>query len=170
MINPENRIVYARLPGVSAAETSVSHDSPSDPLNQVASVDGNITILDAKIAGITPDDELRHRIDLTHALQMEALVEVHTDDEVDQAILAGAKIIGINNRNLREFTTDLAVTEELCKLVPDEVLVISESGVHSRHDVQRAVNAGVNGILVGESIVTATDPIAQIKSLIAAGE
>ena len=122
------------------------------------------------IAGIPPDDELRHRIDLTHALQMEALVEVHTDDEVDQAILAGAKIIGINNRNLREFTTDLAVTEELCKLVPDEILVISESGVHSRHDVQRAVNAGVNGILVGESIVTATDPIAQIKSLIAAGE
>ena len=122
------------------------------------------------IAGITPGDELRHRIDLTHALQMEALVEVHTDDEVDQAILAGAKIIGINNRNLKEFTTDLAVTEELCKLVPDEVLVISESGVHSRHDVQRAVNAGVNGILVGESIVTATDPIAQIKSLIAAGE
>mgnify|MGYP001162225432 CR=1 FL=1 len=122
------------------------------------------------IAGITPGDELRHRIDLTHALQMEALVEVHTDDEVDQAIVAGAKIIGINNRNLREFTTDLAVTEELCKLVPDEILVISESGVHSRHDVQRAVNAGVNGILVGESIVTATDPIAQIKSLIAAGE
>ena len=62
------------------------------------------------------------------------------------------------------------MTEELCKLVPDEILVISESGVHSRHDVQRAVNAGVNGILVGESIVTATDPIAQIKSLIAAGE
>ena len=115
------------------------------------------------IAGITPGDELRHRIDLTHALQMEALVEVHTDDEVDQAILAGAKIIGINNRNLREFTTDLAVTEELCKLVPDEILVISESGVHSRHDVQRAVNAGVNGILVGDSIVTATAPIAPVS-------
>tara|TARA_B100000029_G_scaffold515686_1_gene623982 strand:- start:2218 stop:2997 length:780 start_codon:yes stop_codon:yes gene_type:complete len=122
------------------------------------------------IAGITPGHELRHRIDLTHSLQMESLVEVHTDEEVDQALVAGAKIIGINNRNLRAFTTDLAVTEELCKLVPDEILVVSESGVHSPHDVQRVVNAGVDGILVGESIMTATDPIAQIKSLIAAGE
>ena len=55
MIRPENRIVYARLPGVNAADTSVSHPRPSDPLNQVASVDGKITMLEAKIAGITPD-------------------------------------------------------------------------------------------------------------------
>ena len=121
------------------------------------------------ITSITPAQELRHRIDLVHTLQMEALVEVHTEEEVDQALIAGARIIGINNRNLREFTTDLAVTEELCKLVPEEILVISESGVHSPHDVERAVAAGVNGLLVGESIMTATDPIAQINALIAAG-
>ena len=122
------------------------------------------------ITGITSAQELRHRIDLAHTLQMEALVEVHTQEEVDQALVAGARIIGINNRNLREFTTDLAVTEELCKLVPDGILVISESGVHSPRDVQRVVAAGVNGILIGESIMTATDPVAQIKALVAAIE
>ncbi len=122
------------------------------------------------ITGLTLDQDLRAQIELVHRLQMEALVEVHTEDEVDQALLAGARIIGINNRNLREFTTDLAVTEELCKLIPEEITVVSESGVHVAHDVERLAAAGVSGVLVGESIMTAEDPLAQLRMLVKAGE
>ena len=122
------------------------------------------------ITGLTLDQDLRAQIELVHRLQMEALVEVHTEEEVDQALLAGARIIGINNRNLREFTTDLAVTEELCKLIPEEITVVSESGVHVAHDVERLAAAGVSGVLVGESIMTAEDPLAQLRMLVKAGE
>ncbi len=122
------------------------------------------------ITGLTLDQDLQAQIELVHRLQMEALVEVHTEDELDEALLAGARIIGINNRNLREFTTDLAVTEELCKLIPEEITVVSESGVHVAHDVERLAAAGVSGVLVGESIMTAEDPLAQLRMLVEAGE
>ncbi len=122
------------------------------------------------ITGLTLDQDLQAQIELVHRLQMEALVEVHTEEELDEALLAGARIIGINNRNLREFTTDLAVTEELCKLIPEEITVVSESGVHVAHDVERLAAAGVSGVLVGESIMTAADPQAQLRMLVEAGE
>ena len=122
------------------------------------------------ITGLTLDQNLQAQINLVYRLQMEALVEVHTEEELDEALLAGARIIGINNRNLREFTTDLAVTEELCKLIPKEITVVSESGVHTAHDVERLAAAGVSGVLVGESIMKADDPWAQIRRLVEAGE
>lgn len=122
------------------------------------------------ITGLTLDQDLAGQIDLVHRLQMEALVEVHTEDELDEAIRAGARIIGINNRNLREFTTDLAVTEELCKLIPQEITVVSESGVHTPHDMERLAAAGVSGVLVGESIMKADDPLKQLRMLVEAGE
>ena len=122
------------------------------------------------ITGLTLAQDLAGQINLVHRLQMEALVEVHTEDELDEALLAGARIIGINNRNLREFTTDLAVTEELCKLIPEEITVVSESGVHTAHDVERLAAAGVSGVLVGESIMKAEDPLDQLRLLVEAGE
>jgi len=121
------------------------------------------------ITGLTIDQDLAGQLDLVHRLQMEALVEVHTEEELDEALLAGARIIGINNRNLREFTTDLAVTEELCRLIPEEVTVVSESGVHTAHDVERLAAAGVSGVLVGESIMKAGDPLHQLRVLVEAG-
>jgi len=122
------------------------------------------------ITGLTLTQDLAGQINLVHRLQMEALVEVHTEDELDEALLAGARIIGINNRNLREFTTDLAVTEELCKLIPEEITVVSESGVHTARDVERLAAAGVSGVLVGESIMKAEDPLDQLRLLVEAGE
>ena len=122
------------------------------------------------IARLTPNQDLRKQIDLVHRLRMQALVEVHTEAELDEALLAGARIIGINNRNLREFTTDLAVTEELCKLIPEEITVVSESGVHTAHDVERLAASGVSGVLVGESIMKADDPLEQLRMLVEAGE
>ena len=122
------------------------------------------------ITRLTLDQDLPGQIDLVRRLRMEALVEVHTEDELDEALLAGARIIGINNRNLREFTTDLAVTEEICKLIPEEITIVSESGVHTAHDVERLAAAGVSGVLVGESIMTADDPVEQLRMLVKAGE
>ena len=122
------------------------------------------------ITRLTLDQDLPGQIDLVRRLRMEAMVEIHTEDELDEALLAGARIIGINNRNLREFTTDLAVTEELCKLIPEEITVVSESGVHTAHDVERLAAAGVSGVLVGESIMTAGDPMEQLRMLVKAGE
>ena len=122
------------------------------------------------ITRLTLDQDLPGQIDLVRRLRMEAMVEIHTEDELDEALLAGARIIGINNRNLREFTTDLAVTEELCKLIPEEITVVSESGVHTAHDVERLAAAGVSGVLVGESIMTADDPKEQLRMLVKAGE
>ena len=122
------------------------------------------------ITGLTLAQDLAGQINLVHRLQMEALVEVHTEDELDEALLAGARIIGINNRNLREFTTDLAVTEELCKLIPEEITVVSESGVHTARDMERLAAAGVSGVLVGESIMKAENPLDQLRLLVEAGE
>lgn len=122
------------------------------------------------ITGLTLDQDLAAQIGLVHRLGMEALVEVHTEEELDEALLAGARILGINNRNLREFTTDLAVTEELCKLIPEEITVVSESGVHTAHDVERLAAAGVSGVLVGESIMKSDDPVQQLRMLVEAGE
>ncbi len=122
------------------------------------------------ITGLTLDQDLQARIGLVRRLGMEALVEIHTEAELDEALLAGARIIGVNNRNLREFTTDLAVTEELCRLIPEEITIVSESGVHTAHDVKRLARAGVSGVLVGESIMKADDPVEQLRMLVEAGE
>ncbi len=122
------------------------------------------------ITGLTEDQDVRREVELVERLGMEALVEVHTEDDVDAALLAGARIIGVNNRNLREFTTDLAVTEAMCRLIPDDVTVVSESGVHTAHDVERLAASGVSGVLVGESIMSAADPLEQLRMLVAAGE
>ena len=87
--------------------------------------------------------------------QLDALVEVHTREELDRALDLGAKLIGINNRNLHTFEVDLATTEELSEEVPDDVILVSESGLKQRTDAQRMFDSGCNAILVGESLMRA---------------
>jgi indole-3-glycerol phosphate synthase len=87
--------------------------------------------------------------------QLDVLVEVHTQEELDRALDLGAKLIGINNRNLHTFTVDLATTEELSEEVPEGVTLVSESGLKTRSDSQRVFQAGCNAILVGESLMRA---------------
>ncbi len=89
---------------------------------------------------------------------MTALVEVHTEDELGRALDAGATLVGVNNRDLRVFETRLEVTLELIPLLPAEVLVVSESGIRSADDVERLGGAGVDAVLVGESLLRAADP------------
>jgi indole-3-glycerol phosphate synthase len=90
---------------------------------------------------------------------------VHTEEELRRALALGATLLGINNRNLRTFETDLAVTEELLPLVPSTVVVISESGVRSQDDVRRLVAHGARGVLVGESLMRSDDKGEAIRAL-----
>jgi len=118
----------------------------------------------AIVAGLD-DDALAALLDEARRYSLDVLVEVHTEDELLRALTAGATLLGINNRNLRTFETDLAVTEELLPLVPPGTLVISESGVRSQDDVRRIVARGARGVLVGESLMRAADKSEAIRSL-----
>jgi indole-3-glycerol phosphate synthase len=97
--------------------------------------------------------------------KVDALVEVHTGEELHRALDAGAKIVGINNRNLATFEVDLAVTEELCREVPDEVVLVSESGIKTSQDVARVKACGVDAVLVGEALMRGEISIEQIRAI-----
>ena len=121
------------------------------------------------------DDETLHRLYHTAKdLQLDVLVEVHNLPELERALeLERIDLLGINNRNLKTFVTDLAVTEQLADEVPDDILLVSESGLKDATDGQRVLNAGANAILVGESLMRATTPqegIAAYLDLVAAPE
>ena len=117
------------------------------------------------IAAILNPGLLTSLIALGRSLGLECLVEVHDEAELERALMAGADIVGINNRDLRTFEVDLATTERLRPLVPPEVTVVAESGVHTRADVQRLAALGVHGVLIGEALVLAEDPAAKIREL-----
>jgi indole-3-glycerol phosphate synthase len=101
------------------------------------------------------------------------LIEVHTEEEFDRVLgLTGVKLIGINNRNLTNFTVDLQTTQTLLKsrrqeLLDREILIVSESGLHTAQDLQIVADAGVNAVLIGESLVKQDDPGQAIVDLFA---
>jgi indole-3-glycerol phosphate synthase len=103
--------------------------------------------------------------DLTVRLGLTPLVEVHSKVEVETALACGATLIGINNRDMRDFSVSLETTFRLCRLIPAGVTVVAESGIHSPEDVRRLGEAGVDAILVGEALVTAADIAARVRSL-----
>jgi indole-3-glycerol phosphate synthase len=118
------------------------------------------------IAAILNQRELRTLMETAHSLRMTALVEVHNNNELERALEVSSQIIGINNRNLADFSVDLKTTLSLKPLIPEEIVVVSESGIHTREDVMRLQRAGVNAILVGEALVTSSDPAAKIDELL----
>jgi indole-3-glycerol phosphate synthase len=122
----------------------------------------------AIVAGLA-DACIAEIMDEARRCALDVLVEVHTEDELRRALAAGATLLGINNRNLHTFETDLAVTEELLPLVPAGAIVISESGVKSQDDVRRLVEQGARGVLVGESLMRAPDKGDAIRALKGAG-
>jgi len=97
--------------------------------------------------------------------QLAALVEVHTKGELQSGLAAGAQIIGINNRNLATFEVDVAVTEELCREVPDEIVLVSESGIKTERDVARVKACGVDAILVGEALMRGETSIEKLRAV-----
>jgi indole-3-glycerol phosphate synthase len=104
---------------------------------------------------------------LTKELDMDTLFEVHHERELDTVLerIPDARLIGINNRDLKTFSTDLGVTLRLAKRVPNDKLIVSESGIHKRDDVIRLLDAGVQAMLVGESLIRADDIGAKIQEL-----
>jgi indole-3-glycerol phosphate synthase len=97
-----------------------------------------------------------------------ALVEVHDEREVEAAVEAGAEVIGVNNRDLRTFDVDLGLTERLRNVIPADLVLVAESGIHTKEDARRMREAGADAILVGESLMRAADPAARIRELAAA--
>ena len=118
------------------------------------------------IAAALSPERLRQLYDYARGAGLEVLLEVHNEAELETAVEIGARIIGINNRNLKTFDVDLGVAKKLApKISNPDVLVISESGIRTRKDVVRAEHAGAKGILVGETLMRANDPETAIKRL-----
>lgn len=122
------------------------------------------------IVAALDDTALSSMLALTHELGMQALVEVHDSDELDRALTAGAQIVGVNNRNLHTFHTTLETTEQIAARLPSigRPLLVSESGISSAADVERARACGADAVLVGEALVTAPDIAAKVREI--AGE
>ena len=111
------------------------------------------------------DDEIARLFDAATAAGLDTLFEVHEEREVERALNAGARVIGVNNRDLARFTTDLAFTEAILPQLPDDIIKVSESGIATSADARRARSAGADAILVGESLMRAEDPAALLESL-----
>ena len=118
------------------------------------------------IVAALPSRDLRGLLEEAKALRLQCLVELHTEQELQKALEAGAEVVGINNRDLHTFTTDLSVTERLSPLVPRGKVIVSESGLFSRADVLRMRRAGAHAVLVGEALVTAPNPGAKLRELL----
>ncbi len=102
---------------------------------------------------------------MIHELGMTALVEAHDEWEVETALESGAALVGVNNRDLTVFRTDLAVTERLARYLPGDVLLVSESGIRGRADVERVAAAGADAVLVGEALVRSGEPGRLVEEL-----
>lgn len=110
--------------------------------------------------------QLREFIQIARSLNLASLVEVHTLEELQLALQADAEIIGVNNRNLETFETDISTTFRLIKSIPSDKLAVSESGIYTREDVEALREAGVNTILVGESLMRSPNIERKIKELL----
>ncbi len=117
------------------------------------------------IASMLRPDQLMRLKSQAEELGMQCLVEVHDEDEVAVAIEAEAKIIGINNRDLRTFHTTLETTFELAEMVPSECILVSESGLRTPEDIGRVRDAGASAVLIGDALVTAPDPGEKLREL-----
>ena len=117
------------------------------------------------IVRILDDAQLRAYRELAESLGMSALVEIHDEAELERALKSDATIIGINNRNLADFTLDLEYTAELAPKIPRDKVCVSESGIFTRADVERVANAGADAVLVGEALMRAEKVEATLREL-----
>ena len=118
------------------------------------------------IVAVLDGPQLRELLREAAGLWLQCLVEVHDRAEMEEALDAGAEIIGVNNRDLHTFHTDVRVTEELAHLVPRGKFLVSESGISAREDLRRLGRMGVHAVLVGEALVTSQDPGARVRELL----
>lgn len=110
-------------------------------------------------------EQLRTYIQLAHSLGLSALVEAHTAAEIEMAIAANARIIGVNNRDLQTFNVDINISKQLRKLVPDDIIFVSESGISTAADISELRANGTDAVLVGEILMRAEDKKAALEEL-----
>ena len=118
------------------------------------------------ICAILSQEQLREYIELCNALHLSALVEAHDEEEVALAVRAGARVIGVNNRNLKNFQVDITNSMRLRSLVGEEVLFVAESGIKTREQVRQLEGARVNAILIGETLMRADDKKKMLHELL----
>ncbi|MGN1328402.1 MAG: indole-3-glycerol phosphate synthase TrpC [Eubacterium sp.] len=118
------------------------------------------------ICAILDTDTIKRYIEIADSLGMSALVEAHNEDEVKSALTAGARIIGVNNRNLKDFSVDVNNSSKYRKMIPDDVIFVSESGIKNHDDVKALMENGTNAVLIGETLMRAKDKKQKIKELL----
>lgn len=118
------------------------------------------------ICAILDDEQLRTYREIADSLHMASLVEAHDEEEVKRAMKAGARIIGVNNRDLKTFQVDIHTSIRLRSLVPKDILFVSESGIKTEEDIKELVANGVDGVLIGETMMTAPNRREQLEKLI----
>ncbi len=117
------------------------------------------------ICAILTDEQLKEYIAICNELGISALVEAHDEKEIQMALEAGARMIGVNNRNLKDFTVDTDNSKRLRALIPSDVLFVSESGVKDRSDVEALIEIGADAVLVGETLMRAADRKEKLSEL-----
>jgi len=117
------------------------------------------------IAAILSQEQLKELLLLSHSLGLKCLVEVHNETDVERALLSEAEIIGINNRDLNTFTVDINTTGQLRPLIPRQKIVVAESGIKSRKDIEKLKGWSVNAVLIGEALVTANNILSKMEEL-----
>jgi indole-3-glycerol phosphate synthase len=118
------------------------------------------------IAAVLHDAELRDLLELGRTLKMEALVEVHSREELQRVLDAGARIIGVNNRDLRDFQVHVETSLSLADAIPEECIAVSESGLRTYDDLARLQRAGFDAFLIGEHVMQSADPAASLRALL----
>ncbi|MDT3844849.1 MAG: indole-3-glycerol phosphate synthase TrpC [Bacillota bacterium] len=117
------------------------------------------------ICAITAEENLKHYLAICDRLGLSALTEAHDEDEVKMAVRCGARVIGVNNRNLKDFTVDIRNSIRLREMAPEDVIFVAESGIRTPEDVEELRKNGVNAVLIGEQLMRAGDPVAELRRL-----
>lgn len=117
------------------------------------------------IMAMLPDEQVKELSEIAEGLDMDVLVEVHNEEEVQRALKSGARMIGINNRDLRTFTVDLATTQRLRSLIPPDRVCVGESGILTAADVAGLIEFGCDAMLVGRALVAGGDPVSKLAEL-----
>jgi indole-3-glycerol phosphate synthase len=166
----EEEFFQGSLTNLRAARAAVSvpvlrKDFIFDPWQvwEARSVDADSFLL---IVAILADAQLAELLAAGRELGMEPLVEVHSGDELQRALKAGARIVGVNNRDLRTLTVRVETSLELIREIPQECTAVSESGLRSASDLTRMRDAGFHAFLIGESLMQAPDPAAALRALV----
>jgi len=161
----EGRAAYIPQIGRSVKLPLLRKDFIIDPyqINEARVLGADALLL---IARILEAGEMRDFLGIASELGLAALVEVHNEADVEKAVSSGARIVGINNRDLATFRTDLDVSIRLARRIPKAITVVSESGIDSRGEIEKLMEAGIHAFLVGESLMRAKDMGKKLRELL----